>query len=218
LYTKSKKFLLLPRLIAGEESTDLPLKWVIGQFFPPTCSTSLDDIRLLILSLVAEAKARVLEDGLRKTKDASDQFMKTAKNTLRSYSGSDAATALKALPMVVVAIKQHSQLNASIEDLRSYQGKFTDKELIFTTEAYTGFDPNRLFTTRASEVIQAANATLVNKLTSVVKDYLSLTSRLLLSNDDIHADRALVRKVLGPRALTPVMPGYPLVGGVPTDE
>lgn len=218
LTRKTWKFLLLQKLIHGHDSPDLPLSWVVSNFIPIGCSTNVEELRILALQLLAEAKARVLEEGLRKVKDSSDKFLRTAKEYLASYEGSNAATALKSLPVVDVAIKQHSQLVASIEDIRSYQGNFSDKELLFTKEAYLGFDPLRLWNARTSEVIQASNATLVNKFASVAKDYHSLIGVILSTDGDEHQDRALVRKVLGPRALTPVLPGYPLVAGKPQDE
>lgn len=154
-----------------EEAAGLSFDSAVGTFLRLPCSYNKEDYKKLLFTLLAESKSRVLEEGLRKTKDASDLFMKTAKKCLASYSGGEAATALQSLPIVHVAIKQHRTLVMEIEDLRSYQGAYTDRELIFTSSGNIGFDPNRLFQTRAAVVIQAANASVVNKLHQITSVY-----------------------------------------------
>jgi len=113
--------------------------------------------------VAAECKARVLDKSLVALHGESLRVIKTLKALVRGYKGTDAQSALHAVPAVSLILLQYQELQGQIDDLRDPMVTSPEK-LIFDKATMLGFSPERLFNTRRHEVVLANNATLVNTI------------------------------------------------------
>jgi len=211
LAKKAERFLSLPRTIMGPDIGKQSLNFV-RNICPDVlgCFTNNEQrAHTWYVQAAAECKARILDKALVQLHGESQRSIKTVRNFLRCYTGNDAQSALKAIPVVELIINQYQELGDQIEDLRDPMVTKPDT-LVFDSDIRLGFSPDRLFNTRRHQVVLSNNATLVNTISHWTKDYVNLKEIILQDSTNLNEERAIARKLFRTKVIGAVMPGFPL--------
>lgn len=180
---KVVSFLHLPLQVDTGEIRAHKSKWLASRFFGEVfgCFDRQELKEVFVLQSLAEVKTALMESGIKRVFTLGQKFLSelVKDNLLESPDQS----ALLALPIVGAVRQQMLELQNSFESLRSAYYDL-DEDIVFGKILIAMSDPSRVTTRRASKMVVAAKATLVNRYKMWAKDYIQTRHHLLSESDE----------------------------------
>jgi hypothetical protein len=213
LTRKAEDFLLLPRPIMGGD-LGVQITKFVRKIYPDSmgCFNSSSEssrAKDWYMTSAAEAKARILDKAILDLIGTSKAYIRKLRRIVSGYSGTDAQSALRAVPAVELILDQYTFLNNQIEALRDPL-ETKPETLLFEKEIRLGFNPERLLSARRHEVVLGSNMTLVNNIKLWTKEFVSLSDIIRQDQTDENTERAYAKRLFRTNVIGTVMPGFPL--------
>jgi hypothetical protein len=211
LIRKSRLFLLLPNNqdpeIFGTQSLEflraLGFESLVG------CNSAYSKASDLMMNAMAECKARVIEEGLLKSRGTFKELIRDSKKLLKDFKGGSAQAAYQSMPSLQLTASEVRRTEEDIDKLRDPL-VVTRESVIFSKGILTSFDATRVMMTRPHEILLGNQASLANQLKLWFITYSHLMSESKWVYEDVHSLRAFARKLFRTKVIGTVMPGFPL--------
>jgi hypothetical protein len=180
---KVVSFLHLPIKADTGENRAHKSKWLASRFFGEVlgCFDRHEFKITFVTQTLAEVKTSLMEAGIKRVFAQGQKFLSdfVKEGLLRSPDQG----ALLAVPLVGAVRQQMLELQTSFEDLQAAYYD-SDEDIVFGKIIIAMSDPSRVGTRRASKMVVAAKATLVNKYKMWAVAYNQSRSDLLGESDD----------------------------------
>lgn len=210
---KAIAFLHLPKSREGTATEERILEFVRLVYASTLGCFTSSPVRAMgfFIPAVAELKSRELDRTFLQLKGDYDHFLRNARKYLRNYKGSDALTALKAVPVVSILLDRMDIIRDSIDSLRDPL-LLTAEQLAVKSDALPKLlvKPDRLLTDRAHKQFTSRDVTLLNNLGRWYKIHERLKRNVLNDAYDENTERAKSREIYRTPTIGVVMPGFPL--------
>jgi hypothetical protein len=191
LHKKIRIFLNLPLSTDTKSVQDEKVERLISLFYGPSgigCTRSGECKTSFMMQTLAEVKTMVLENAIKESHKRINQFASTLASVVEIPLGLDAQSLLMALPPIEACLSEVGRNQEDFDKLRSAYWD-DDMSIVFNRVTHLAINPERVLATRGHIMVQASNATLINRYNMWSKAYLT-TRSLELREPDISPDHS----------------------------